>query len=183
MQPGDLFKIRTATLEDVFLLGKIEQAAAEIFDSDVLPSDIKKHTLPLSMLDEGVKNGSLWVACVSSGPVEEIVGYALARIMETSGHLAQIDVSPPFMRKGIGGALLKRTIAWAKETGLKELWLTTFEHIPWNAPFYAKFGFEIRVAKSQPAWVKHILMQERQIALKGRVAMCIDPAVVISCEN
>lgn len=174
--PEISFEIRAAALEDVFLLGKIEQAAAGIFESDVLPSELKAYTLPLSMLDEGVKNGSLWVACTCVNGVEEIVGYALARIVEGSGHLAQIDVLPAFMRKGIGSALLMTTAVWGKDTGLKELWLTTFEHIAWNAPFYSKFGFEKRNPKTQPAWVKHILMQERQINLKGRIAMCLNPA-------
>ena len=42
------------------------------------------------------------------------------------------------MRRGIGGALVALAVDWSKN---RPLWLTTYGHVPWNAPYYERFGF------------------------------------------
>jgi hypothetical protein len=37
---------------------------------------------------------------------------------------------------------LEAVIEPARDLGLNALTLTTFRDVPWNAPFYARFGFE-----------------------------------------
>lgn len=166
------FEIRVAVLEDVFSLGRIEKSAATIFDPGIIPIELRDKTLPLYLLYEGVKNKSLWVAFVPESEQQTIVGFALARSVEKFGHLAQIDVHPNFMQRGIGSSLVRRVISWAKEAERDELWLTTFEKIAWNAPFYKKFGFEEAVEKDQPDWIKFIRMkEEQQLPLSERIAM------------
>lgn len=170
------FVIRPADLEELDQLNAIEKEAASIFPIDVLPASLQNIVLPINLLKEGVKNGSLWVASANaeqSSP--RIVAYALARLVKNAGHLAQIDVLPEFMRQGIGSALVQTAIRWCSEAGLKELWLTTFEQIPWNAPFYSRFGFKTVTVGEQPLWIKQILKAEREIGLLGRVAMVLKP--------
>jgi hypothetical protein len=45
------------------------------------------------------------------------------------------------MRRGVGSVLLEEAKAWAERAGRRELWLTTYAHLPWNLPFYARRGF------------------------------------------
>lgn len=33
--------------------------------------------------------------------------------------------------------------AWARQQGLKVMTLTTFTDVPWNAPYYARLGFQV----------------------------------------
>lgn len=46
------------------------------------------------------------------------------------------------MRRGIGAMLVRRALGWAAERG-GALWLTTYAHLPWNRPYYERFGFEV----------------------------------------
>ena len=45
------------------------------------------------------------------------------------------------MRKGIGAALIGQVAGYLRQRQMPALYLTTFTHVPWNAPFYARLGF------------------------------------------
>jgi predicted N-acetyltransferase YhbS len=46
-------------------------------------------------------------------------------------------------RRGVGRALVRRVAEWARSAGFETLLLSTFCDVPWNAPYYARLGFEI----------------------------------------
>ncbi len=46
-------------------------------------------------------------------------------------------------RQGVGARLLIATLGCMRERGNRVATLTTFRHLPWNAPFYAHHGFRI----------------------------------------
>lgn len=50
---------------------------------------------------------------------------------------------PDHQGRGLGRALVDRAEQWAKGRDLKALTLTTFDHIPWNRPFYEHLGFRV----------------------------------------
>ena len=52
-----------------------------------------------------------------------------------------MDVHPNHGRLGIGAALVRTVICWARAEGHPTVTLTTFRHLPWNAPFYRRLGF------------------------------------------
>ena len=56
-------------------------------------------------------------------------------------YLEQLSVRPAQGRRGLGGALLERACRWAAAQTASELWLATYAHLPWNAPFYERRGF------------------------------------------
>ena len=58
-------------------------------------------------------------------------------------HLAEVDVLPSCGKKGIGASLVNSVCCWAEKKGFIYVTLTTFKHIPWNAPFYKKLGFRV----------------------------------------
>jgi hypothetical protein len=66
---------------------------------------------------------------------------------------------------------LAAAVDHARKSGLRGVTLTTFAHIPWNAPFYAKNGFvELAPAHVGPGLAERI-ERERELGLVDRVAM------------
>ena len=49
---------------------------------------------------------------------------------------------PGSARRGVGRMLLDHAAAHARREGAPALTLTTFTEVPWNAPYYARCGFE-----------------------------------------
>lgn len=70
------------------------------------------------------------------------VGFARIEAVGGQAHLQQLSVDPAFGRVGIGTALLEAAIEWARESGFCAMTLSTFVYVPFNAPFYARFGFK-----------------------------------------
>ena len=162
------YSIKQATADHVPLLGAIEIAAAGIFPPDSIPDHIRSDSVPVDILLEAVQDGLLWVALAGDG---KPVGYALVQLVEDAALLAQMDVHPDHMRKGIGSALIMRAVEQLREK--TALYLTTFVHVPWNAPFYAKLGFVALINADTPPFLKDILEEEKRYGLTNRTAMCL----------
>jgi GNAT superfamily N-acetyltransferase len=69
------------------------------------------------------------------------VGFISVDVVDDEAHIAQLSVLPELGRRGFGRALLDEAILWAQGQGLTGVTLTTFRHVPWNAPFYDRVGF------------------------------------------
>lgn len=140
--PNELedYEIAAPRLEDLEALEGIELAAAALFPPEDLSLDLRDEGLPRSFFERAAKEGRLWVA--RSRRSGEPVGFAAAVLVDGAAHLHEVDVHPDHGRRGLGRALVERTAAWARDAGYPSLTLTTFRHLPWNAPFYASVGFE-----------------------------------------
>jgi GNAT superfamily N-acetyltransferase len=68
------------------------------------------------------------------------VGLLVLGTRDGAPYVEQLAVRIEAMRRGIGARLLQKAIAWA-DARAGELWLTTYAHLPFNAPYYARFGF------------------------------------------
>jgi len=71
------------------------------------------------------------------------VGFACTWDIDDLSYLAQISVVPENQGSGIGGALLKTAMKHSRDEGKPAIVLTAYQDIPWNAPFYARHGFEV----------------------------------------
>lgn len=162
------YSIRAASAEHIPFLAAIEQRAASLFPAGSIPDHIRSDTLPPDLVYEGVRNGNLWVVLDAGGIP---VGYALVRFVEGLALLAQIDVLPEHGRKGLGTRLIREAAQWAGEQGYERLYLTTFTHVPWNAPFYARLGFRTLHEGNTPDAIRAILGEERDYGLENRVGM------------
>lgn len=60
----------------------------------------------------------------------------------TSLEISRIYVRSPFIRKGVGRALMESIIQRATTLGKNCLWLGVWEHNPKAIEFYSRFGFE-----------------------------------------
>ncbi len=162
------YAIEPAKAEHVPLLNAIERAAAAIFPPGSIPEHILSDHVPCDLLMEAMRVGTLSVAL---DPDRRPAGYGLLRFVDGLALLAQLDVHPQHGRRGLGTALVARIVDIALESGAQALYLTTFTHVPWNAPFYARLGFFVVSEDEQPPAIRKILADERELGLTDRVAM------------
>jgi predicted N-acetyltransferase YhbS len=135
---GSNYRIRPARFEELPLLSHIENSAAALFLDTPYAFLVNDDPLSLDFVRQQFQAGRVWVAVDCD---EIVVGYAIAREVDETLYLQQIDVEPEHGRRGIGSALVKTVCDWAQQQGYEIVSLSTFRDIPWNAPFYAKLGF------------------------------------------
>ena len=90
------------------------------------------------------------------------VGFAALDVLDGAAYLDQLSVRRSAMRRGAGRFLLHHAIAWAEHAGHTALWLTTYGHLPWNVPFYAREGFEVMDDSACGGGVRHHLEEQRR---------------------
>jgi GNAT superfamily N-acetyltransferase len=140
---NDLFsnyKIRVARLEDLAMLADIECAAARLFCNTPYAFLADDKPLPLDFVTQQFAADRVWIAVDDR---DAPVGYAIAQEVDGNAYLQQIDVLPAHGRRGIGRKLVERVCVWAKHERYQRIFLSTFVDVAWNAPFYAKLGFQI----------------------------------------
>ncbi|MFI6866998.1 GNAT family N-acetyltransferase [Nocardia sp. NPDC050406] len=131
-------RIRTATIDELPLLQKIEIAAGEPFRSIGMLEIAEDDPPALEVLEQYRRAGRAWVAVDES---DSPVAYLISRQADDTEHISQISVHPGFAHRGIGKALIEHLAAIARAEGLPALSLTTFLDVPWNAPYYERLGF------------------------------------------
>jgi len=96
--------------------------------------------LSIGVLERYQQAGLAWVAV---DPDDHPIAYLIAESVDGSLHVEQVSVHPDYARRGIGRSLLEAAARHARAAGLFALTLTTFEHVPWNAPYYRRLGFRV----------------------------------------
>jgi GNAT superfamily N-acetyltransferase len=132
------YQIRSARMEELPLLSGIEQSAARLFLDTPYAFLVNDKPLSLDFVQQQFSAGRVWVAVDCH---ETVLGYEIAREVDETFYLQQIDVEPEHGRRGIGSALVKTVCDRAKQQGYEIVSLSTFRDLPWNAPFYSKLGF------------------------------------------
>ncbi|WP_426269635.1 4-(cytidine 5'-diphospho)-2-C-methyl-D-erythritol kinase [Dyella kyungheensis] len=142
------FHIQRAQLDQVDALCSIERAAVELFRGHRAWPSYRNVSVPPEVLREAIARGLVWVAVIGSG---EPVGFVWLDAEEGGDAIgvAEMDVLPSHGQRGIGAALLEHACHWARLAGYHRVDLGTLADVPWNAPFYAKHGFEV-VDKHRP---------------------------------
>ena len=85
----------------------------------------------------------------------------------------ELSVLTEYRRKGIGTKLVNHAIYWADINNYDYITLTTFKNIPFNAPFYKKFGFEEFLPDAKWQGLKSIREHEKKcgVEILPRIAM------------
>ncbi len=139
---SDDYVIRLAEPDDVALLPSVERQAVRLFENCLAETGLTLEDLEqvtsVEEFEDARTQGQLWVAVsATDGPV----GFAQVVILDQLAHLDELDVIPSYGRRGIGSRLLDEVCQWAAKTGHQKVTLSTFRHVPWNAPFYERRGF------------------------------------------
>jgi hypothetical protein len=69
---------------------------------------------------------------------------------------------------------VRPVVAWARVQRFPALTLTTFRHLPWNAPFYQRLGFRILSAHEHTPAITAVLVDQKGRGLVQRVAMRLE---------
>ena len=93
---------------------------------------------------------------------EALAGFLVAERFSRELHIWEMDVAPAFQRRGIGAGLVRAAQIDARNSGITALTLTTFRDVAWNAPFYARLGFE------------EVTALDAHIRLAGELAVEVD---------
>lgn len=132
-------EIRPARLDDIEALQEIERRAGKAFstiDMDAIADDEPPSTEDLT---EYIDDQRAWVATSTD---DRPTAYVLVDLIENNAHIEQVTVDPDSARQGLGAKLIDHVDQWARAEGLNGLTLTTFTSVPWNAPYYARLGFQ-----------------------------------------
>ncbi|MGW0551046.1 GNAT family N-acetyltransferase [Streptomyces altiplanensis] len=137
-------RIRHATLAELPALQAIERAAGEPFRALGMAAIADDEPPSLDALARHQRAGHAWVAVDTgsgSGSDGHPVAYLISDVVDAAAHIEQVSVHPSAARRGTGRALIGHLATTAAAEGLTALTLTTFTHVPWNAPYYARLGF------------------------------------------
>ncbi len=160
--------IRPTTCDDIATLPALERAAGQRFrDYPELAWLAEGDVISAEQHLDYAGRGLSWLALANDQPV----GFILAETHASSLFIVELSVHLDWQGKGIGRRLIACVADHARKSGLTSLTLTTFRDVPWNAPFYARLGFEYVTD------LTHELRQKREeeathgLAYKSRCAM------------
>lgn len=139
MRVGLNITVRPTRPGDVTALPAIERAAGERFrDYPELAWLAEGEVISAEQHLDYAERGLSWLALANDQPV----GFILAELHVSSLFIVELSVHLDWQGKGIGRRLIACVADQARKRGLASLTLTTFRDVPWNAPFYARLGFE-----------------------------------------
>ncbi|ALI04268.1 amino-acid N-acetyltransferase [Pseudomonas sp. FW306-02-F02-AA] len=169
--------LRRAQFDDASALPAVERSAAILFRND--PELAWLADAPVTSVEQhlrAIESAQVWVAEMANG---SIVGFLSAHAVDTELHIQEVSVSSAFQGQGLGRRLLQTALEYARHSGLTALTLTTFRTLPWNEPFYQRFGFESLAFSDLDHRLQAVLEAEITHGLPGarRCAMryCIKP--------
>jgi len=152
----------------------IELAAAARFreyrSETGLTDALLARTNSIESFADAQREGLLWVA---TDEADAPLGFALLGRLDDGLHLIEFDVHPDHQRRGVGRALLSFVCEWARAERYEAITLNTYRVVPWNAPFYERFGFRILDESEWTPALRQINEQERRNGwrLEARVTM------------
>ncbi|RDW69462.1 putative acetyltransferase [Coleophoma cylindrospora] len=133
------FHIRIARESDIPLLAAVERSAAHLFHTVDLGHLADGPTMSPLTLSSMQSLGHLWIAVDDSDiPVGFLCGNGVDDIYF---HIAEVSVAKDFQGMGVGRKLIDSMIDAVRTQHWKAVTLTTYKHLRWNGPWYAKQGF------------------------------------------
>lgn len=158
--------IRRAELEDISNIMDIEQRSGKVFS--LMPIDFLCNLPPemplhgFGFYEETIKLKGLWVTELET----KVVGFICLHYIdeESTIHISEFAVDYAYQKQRIGFQLINFVIELAKKE-CKNITLTTFYNVPWNAPFYEKLGFAIMDSNQLNERLALLLTQEAEVGL------------------
>jgi GNAT superfamily N-acetyltransferase len=130
--------IRLVHEHELPLLQGIERAAGACFRDIGMPEIADDPPLPVAELARYQRTGTAWVTVDAT---DTPIAYLIAEVIDANLHIEQVCVHPEHAHRGHGRRLIDHAAQHAQAHGNPALTLTTFTHVPWNAPYYTRCGF------------------------------------------
>jgi GNAT superfamily N-acetyltransferase len=150
--------IRLAVPEDAQLLPAIETSAAQAFRmidelnwlAESPPMSIERHSQLIAL-------STCWVALDTENRPQ---GFLSAELHGSDLHIYELSVIQSMQGQGTGRRLIESAKDYARSSRLSFITLTTFTNVPWNAPFYARIGFQTKATADLDQRLAAILSEE-----------------------
>jgi GNAT superfamily N-acetyltransferase len=134
--------IRTGGLQDIDLLIDIDNDASTLFERAGLRLDAERdREITLAARERWMKCLAAGTVLLSEDDTGRAVAFAAVGARDAEPYLDQLSVRMDSMGKGMGTVLLYEALKIATRSHGRVLWLTTYEHLSWNRPFYERHGF------------------------------------------
>ena len=168
-------RLRAAVHDDLATFQAIDTDAAMLFEQAGLFLDLPDdHEFALTERDRWARSIAAGNALLALDAQGAATGFAALGERDGQPFLQQLSVRQASMRQGIGTVLLEAMVHAASHAGAAALWLTTYDHLPWNRPFYERSGF-VRVKESDcgPELRQDLEYERRWLPQpEHRIAMC-----------
>ncbi|MCJ0906306.1 GNAT family N-acetyltransferase [Rhodococcus sp. ARC_M6] len=151
------YAIRSARESDLIAIQSIERAAGLPFTEIGMAFVAGDEPPSIEALREFVVSDKAWV---STDLDDKPVAYLLVEIVDGNAHLDQVSVHSDYAHRKIGLALLNHMVEWAREHDLPAVTLTTYTEVPWNGPYYERFGFRYLAETEETPGLKKIRAAE-----------------------
>lgn len=135
--PEPAYIIRRAQTDDLPAIAAVELAANELFRDSAEAWILSDSGRDAADYVDWLRVGVIWVAVFE----DAVVGFAAVETIDGQAYLHELDVHPAHGRRGLGRRLIATACDAARGAGQRALRLSTFRHIPWNAPYYVRLGF------------------------------------------
>ncbi len=146
------------------MLADIDRDAGALFESAGLQLD-KQSERELTLAER-----KRWLRCLAAGTVMlavddsgRDVGFAAVGTRDGEPYLDQLSVRVSSMRRRIGTALLSASVKVARDGGGQALWITTYNHLSWNRPYYERHGFVLVAPEECGQELREELLFERRL--------------------
>lgn len=167
--------IRCAHPRELTALQALDAAACQLFEPLGLSVNFPEaHPFVVAEAERWIAALARGQVVVAVGSTDAILAFAAYGRQDGLPYLDQLSVHPDAMRRGLGKVLLRHVIG---EHPGEPLWLTTYAHVPWNAPYYQRFGFTlVEDAACGPELQSTLTTQRAALpAPERRVAMVRSP--------
>jgi GNAT superfamily N-acetyltransferase len=136
------FRFRPGKAADLAVLLEIDADASVLFERAGLFLDLPD-THEFSVSERARLHASLVAggAIIAMDEQGIAAGFVALGMLGALPYVEQISVRTTHMRVGLGAALLDAAFRHPAAHRGTALWLTTYDHLPWNRPFYEHNGF------------------------------------------
>ncbi|MBL4789089.1 MAG: GNAT family N-acetyltransferase [Kordiimonadaceae bacterium] len=165
----NLISIRNGAANEIEFLRDLQLRSGVIFEAIGMQKIAESPPTERLVFTEAIQHNWLHVACLSG----EVAGFTIGQQYGETIHLEQMSVAPEHARRGIGGQLLRAFITEAMESGFENVTLSTFMNVPWNAPFYAKAGFEPVSETEMSPFLRRLQKAEHEVGLDMTARVCM----------
>jgi GNAT superfamily N-acetyltransferase len=166
--------IRPALPGEIDLLRAIDDDATTLYAQQGLRIELgHDHVFVRAELARWLCSAELGRAFLAVDDAGTARGFAALGVVDGEPYLDQLAVCVGAMRRGIGARLLDRSADWARAAGGSAIWLTTYDHLPFNRPYYERHGYVVRPESVCGPGIRHHLDEQRRHlpAPAQRVAM------------